>query len=1685
MTDRPFEPSPRVPASDRGAVEWEAERYFLRHLLDALDALDEPEDLRAFFARLESDGFLARQAELPGGFETGGRQIEQHVLPATVRAGDWERFFRYLLTACSLRSLGRTLDDPTILRALARSGRRPLAEALVGRLPEPAARARGWAVLAAACSPVDPAFQRLAEAFGTELDRMPEQADPESAGALERWVDALETAGRALAPQLRARWSGWIDRLAAEGACGDRVRLAVAEGFFDAGEPDASELWEVLATVEDLEGLARFLPERLTRADRADALHWLDTVRQRLPRAERDPRLLWSIGLALVSLHEGHDREMGEGWRRLRSGLPPASWSPELLERGAALWPRLADEDLLELSSELDGPEQGALLQLLVLEGRSGLAEYRAALALLEDLDAGDEVLTLYLRALRVAPAEVERGVRSSVKGVLAHLSDLQYAVSPENLACALDLAACHLSRRRLRRTLDAAFGAPRSSARTLWIVAEVTEEDALLQELLQRAETYAAMAAADAAEGFELRGDLLILLGCRMVERGAETAILEEVAGRLLPEEEDRLRVAAARVVARAAHGSGFADAERLAEGVRDPGLRLRARLEILPADADPGDLVSPSRLYQISARWSEVEDTLRTLSGLLHEPRQPARSAAEHFEGIESLSRRVEALTDLARHALAYQTRRYRSGRQDRLAAVLPLKEGLGVVESDDWLVSLTPELVSIGAHLGAREAVAEAQEAFEQVSGLEVVPWERRKAALIEILGRIETSFLGEDSAAPLGNVARGERQKRLCQLMVWIARHPAAAGDTPAGKALRLRWYRLLPVLTAIWERAERRSLPGGSVLPALLPSSWRARLRKDPRSALETSARQAGRWTPEQKSVIDLCLASPAERREAADRLLRLQSGGVESEAVRALAWLLADETLDRVVALLGRLEPGPERDRLVLEILRRAPVSGGDVGGLLDLLPAGDDPVRSWGAAWYGLRDRVAVDDAAWSSAVAGLVTHDRLDPADPRTIPIRRRLWTVEPEAGQSPPVAVELAEAARGALETGGAAGGERAARLFLNAFVRPWLGQVASPDAFERLRQMERAVDRARRLESRPERVFGGPDGSGDEDGPGAGGAAPEGLLERFHRWSRTWSRRPLRLREHPLKEVRFVALLMGAVAIAVLPSFQTAGSGWGKPSPVGVDTSDWIFEALPLLAVAFTNAILVGGYLAVSTPEERAVRPSVRWLRTACASVPLFGLWTIPAWWWLVAAGEPWVWRPEASTPLGRAMGHEDRGAWSIGFSVLTVRLGQWGGHNVVLVGLFLLNAAVVEVFGFTSGVQALRTVSIVSPIMLHGIFFLSMLAGLALWSRERRFSGWRRVAFPALSVCWLLPVPALPLAGILGMIALDSELSQETLGRHAYEESRGVRRFARWLHLEDRLRRNWGRLRRLGRVWRIPESARLEAEPSRRERKLLWLMQGKGLALFLEAAWLGGTLWALAGTDSPAWVDAFTSGLRILEIALLLGGVGALVALATVVARESLHPGREASVFGTRLFCSYLLGVQVALLCGLQLGVGVARSDVVQAGGALVVVGVGGTVLLTGGLLTGLSKRSWETGAERVAKLILYVGVGLSGVNLALDRPGALRFVPFLEAYELVAPLFGAALGAGALRWLREEEGSGDFEGTRSHRRRRFENILLAATAISPFGGLAIPWWIWRERRSGPLRGEAEAAPGQS
>lgn len=256
----------------------------------------------------------------------------------------------------------------------------------------------------------------------------------------------------------------------------------------------------------------------------------------------------------------------------------------------------------------------------------------------------------------------------------------------------------------------------------------------------------------------------------------------------------------------------------------------------------------------------------------------------------------------------------------------------------------------------------------------------------------------------------------------------------------------------------------------------------------------------------------------------------------------------------------------------------------------------------------------------------------------------------------------------------------------------------------------------------------------------------------------------------------------------------------------------------------------------------------------------------------------------------------------------------------------------------------------------------------------------------------------------------------------------------------------------------------------------RERQLLWFSQVKGGLLFLDGAWLAAIVVALGGVTSSTITGPSGLLLAGLEVLLLGGGLLSLAGLGITFVREVVGSETGGRVFGPRLFWGHLTGVQFSLLCGLEFGGGLALSDLDRAGGALLVLGLGGAVLQAGGTFLGMVLRSvperpWETTMETVVKVIVYVGVGISGLDLMAPEPQWTPLVALLEACRPVAPVASVLCGLVGVQWLIESKSQPDARTSRPGWSDWLSQRLLVATALLPVGGLAIPWWIrrrWQE-----------------
>jgi hypothetical protein len=995
---------------DGSSSRSERRAYLFRQIVSHLAA---SEDWPRLFDLIENRGFLADQAEAFGDFGPSTDDMENHAVPAALRLADWDRFLHFSLLALNLRGLAEALTDPRILQALAQGGQHALAQGAAARLAEPVRRASARASLAMEDS------SQLLQQVTEDLDAAP-APDPEGR---EEAATALCAIARSLGPDLQDRWEAWIDRLIQVPADARRIWRALAESWLERGDPDAPGLWQALEKVDDPQALLEFAPSRLGRlrtADPAAVLGYLQAL-----FGEDSHR--WQAAALFLGQWVEHDEAAAFAlWEKL-AAASPVPWSAALADAGRGLFGRLGPERLERLAGAVNDPATRAALYVVALEHRPVDRLAAAALDAVQRIPGPEERLHWSLRYLAARPPGAE--VRGQVGAVLHYLADLRYLAPAPDLARYLDLVA-RFHPQELRYEVENALWSPAGKPEILRTLVERAEEQEVLRNVLEHAERYAAAVAPTEAEGFQLRGEVLIRVACRLCLVQGGLQFLPQAVERLLPEEEDELRSSLARALAEATEADP-PPAERLrqiCDGIHDPRRRLLARLEALPPADRPKDLLQPASLYQATASIAALEDERLGLSALLDRPLQLQELAARTVSRMRDRERQNQALLRLAWHALGFESSFF-GKRQDRAAAI-ELVRGSLAVGSDLRLAALTPEIARLGAQRGGSLAVAEFQEAARRLLSLDTVPWPRRLAALEAVLA---------DAASVL------DSPKRVAAVVETVARLPAEMEDGAAREEVRRLWHEVLPRLVALADR---------------LPDKTAQTLARSLRAGAQAAAGSS-------RSVLELCLASPEERRLRAERLLREESP--DPDVLRALPFLLArfgrpSGLEPEVLSAVERLPADASRDELCLRLIRHGWVRSETAERLAGLVQGPDLQVEA--RVWLGLQPGPGSPAGdSWLQDLAALVSRGGADPSDPAFEPLLARLWQQDPEKSEQ-----ALGQAVVEALPAGGRARGEAALRLWLHAHLSPRPG-LPQPERLRRCADLEGVMRRALDLSPGP--------------------------------------------------------------------------------------------------------------------------------------------------------------------------------------------------------------------------------------------------------------------------------------------------------------------------------------------------------------------------------------------------------------------------------------------------------------------------------------------------------------------------------------------------------------------------------------------------------------------------------------
>jgi hypothetical protein len=196
-------------------------------------------------------------------------------------------------------------------------------------------------------------------------------------------------------------------------------------------------------------------------------------------------------------------------------------------------------------------------------------------------------------------------------------------------------------------------------------------------------------------------------------------------------------------------------------------------------------------------------------------------------------------------------------------------------------------------------------------------------------------------------------------------------------------------------------------------------------------------------------ILRLCAASPEERSKAARRALTEKESG--AERIQALSYLLSWIEPAIVPELVGRLAPGPVRDRVCARLARNGWLPPPQTGELLLMIR---EPLTRLRAETL----RSCADcDPAWLSSLAGLISDHGLDPLDPAGWSALRRLWKAN--TGNERQV---LGRAVIDALSQEGRRAGEDALCVWLNAHLAPRIG-AELPDRVQRSTRVREALQR----------------------------------------------------------------------------------------------------------------------------------------------------------------------------------------------------------------------------------------------------------------------------------------------------------------------------------------------------------------------------------------------------------------------------------------------------------------------------------------------------------------------------------------------------------------------------------------------------------------------------------------------
>lgn len=468
------------------------------------------------------------------------------------------------------------------------------------------------------------------------------------------------------------------------------------------------------------------------------------------------------------------------------------------------------------------------------------------------------------------------------------------------------------------------------------------------------------------------------------------------------------------------------------------------------------------------------------------------------------------------------------------------------------------------------------------------------------------------------------------------------------------------------------------------------------------------------------------------------------------------------------------------------------------------------------------------------------------------------------------------------------------------------------------------------------------------------------------------------------------------------------------------------------------------------------EPKEPRSWFRVLRAVAAGFPGLGFCSLPLWKRLAAGHPGWGYRARPIQELDSLSARMPSRSLSVsGFSEQSVPAIWLGGLAVLLVSAVWLAAPLhpdlprrIALLTVAAGSHALGLVGALTYVR----------------ALRRRGCSWMHLL---LASSWLLPLP-LAFAAFASVGLEPDRARNETLSWTAYARHKQTGRLSGWAELERSVRSAWEASPWWDRwarpVGRRPKTklATVDSELLNRSRVKLALLLADGTA----AGWVASRSGVL-DLGRPPWLGCLILCLVLAGATGTLFAAGRYVAAAARLTAEPRPLGSQRQAwYGTMA----LAGLGLGLVVGSALGRGAH-----QEAGLAFLYGLTAAVMVGGlGFILKAPFVAW--GSEDFGPSLVWYGI----LFVLMVCGGLVSAIPAVAAafvlVVLCSPVWNGLFFALARQHLRRcyeaaDAGSGDRPPVSPR-----ALLAIEATALLPFGALAVPWWLRLRDRLQSSRG---------